>query len=120
MSNSSAARSGGNGAASKSGGNETINPHAQAVARLCSKLPDMVSDDDIRAVVAALVERAKSGDVAAAREFFNRVLGKPADAPDPDRLELDAVKLKADVVTERNRFRLNKPSPLDLMFGDQD
>ncbi|MEZ6319219.1 MAG: hypothetical protein R3B49_10790 [Phycisphaerales bacterium] len=41
-----------------------------------------MSEDDLRAIVRALVARAKGGDMLAARELLNRVLGRPAmDAP---------------------------------------
>jgi hypothetical protein len=38
---------------------------------------DAVSDDDVRAVTAKLVEKAKSGDLGAIRELLDRVVGKP-------------------------------------------
>ena len=60
------------------------NPFARRVARLRSLLLDAVSDDDLRAVVAKMVEKAKAGDVAAAREVLTRTIGKPTDAIDPD------------------------------------
>ena len=46
---------------------------------------DAVSDDDLRAIAAKLVERAKAGDLAAAREVLTRTIGKATDAMDPDR-----------------------------------
>jgi hypothetical protein len=53
------------------------NPHAARVSALRSALLDAVTPDDLRAVVAALVDRAKGGDVAAARELLDRAIGKP-------------------------------------------
>jgi len=50
---------------------------AARVAALRSVLLDSVSPDDLRAVVAALVERAKAGDVPAIREVLDRTVGKP-------------------------------------------
>lgn len=61
------------------------NPFARRVARLRSLLLDAVSDDDLQAIAAKLVERAKAGDLAAAREVLTRTIGKPIDAIDPDR-----------------------------------
>lgn len=36
----------------------------------------------MRAIVAALVKRARDGDLAAIREILNRLVGSPADAAD--------------------------------------
>ena len=47
-------------------------PHAAQVSRLRSALLDAITEDDVRAVLAALVERARAGDVAAIREFLDR------------------------------------------------
>jgi hypothetical protein len=46
------------------------------VAALRGALLDAVSPEDVQAVVAALVHRARSGDVAAIRELFDRCIGK--------------------------------------------
>lgn len=54
------------------------NPHARRTARLRAELLRSVGPDDIREIVRALVEKAKSGDVQAIRELLDRVLGKPA------------------------------------------
>jgi len=63
------------------------NPHARRVAALRSALLDAVSEDDMRAVIAKVVEHAKQGDVMAARVLFERVLGKPTEADFIERLE---------------------------------
>lgn len=52
------------------------NPMARRVARLRAALLRSVTADDIETVVRALIERARSGDVAAARELLDRCLGK--------------------------------------------
>ncbi len=53
------------------------NPLARRVARLRAALVRAVTPEDIAAVVEALVKKARSGDVAAARELLDRTLGKP-------------------------------------------
>lgn len=63
------------------------NPHARRVAALRSALLDAVSEDDMREVIAKVVEQAKEGDVTAARVLFERVLGKPTEADFVARLE---------------------------------
>lgn len=52
------------------------NPHARRVAALREVLLAAVTEADIRAVAKALVARAKAGEVAAARELLDRLLGK--------------------------------------------
>ena len=47
-----------------------------------------VLHDDLPHVVAALVERARTGDVAAIRTLFERAMGQPRQAP-ADAAELD-------------------------------
>ena len=65
------------------------NPHARRVADIRSVLMSAVSDDDLRAIVSTLVEKAKAGDVMAAREVLDRLLGKAKVAvavePEPQR-----------------------------------
>ena len=73
------------------------NPHARRTSRLRALLLDSVSDDDLRAVVQSLVTRAKSGDVPACRELLNRLIGRPTEAADPDRLDVDAHRLLLEV-----------------------
>lgn len=53
------------------------NPHAKRVARLRSALLKAVSPSDLRDVITALLTAAKGGDVPAARELLQRLLGPP-------------------------------------------
>ena len=52
------------------------NPHAKRVTALRNALLAAVTEADIKAVAAALVARAKAGEVAAAREVLDRLIGK--------------------------------------------
>ncbi len=65
------------------------NPYVRRVANIRSVLMSAVSDDDLRAIVSTLVEKAKAGDVMAAREVLDRMLGKAkvtvAVEPEPQR-----------------------------------
>ena len=72
------------------------NPYARRVARLRSLMLEAVSDDDLKAIVAALVQQAKAGDLAAAREVLNRCTGKPGyiEQADPDRVDLHESELQ--------------------------
>ena len=93
----------------------TGNPHARRVGRLRSLLLEAVSEDDLRAIVAAMIEKAKGGDLAAAREVLDRCVGKAGkiERADPDRLDLDERELvKAKRSAERSE-RLAK------LLGDE-
>ncbi len=58
------------------------NPHARQHAALREALLAAVTPDDLQAVVRGLLEQAKQGNVPAARELLDRVLGRAAPAPE--------------------------------------
>lgn len=66
----------------------TGNPLSKRVNRLRSALLNAVSEADMQSVIAALVEKAKKGDVAACRVLFERVLGPPIAADIIERIEI--------------------------------
>jgi hypothetical protein len=63
------------------------NPYAKAIGQLRSALLAAVTPDVIHAIIACLVEEAKRGNVAAAREVLDRCLGRPVEADLLIRLE---------------------------------
>jgi hypothetical protein len=63
------------------------NPHAKHVARLRSALFDAVSPQDVMDVVSALLALAKGGEVPAAKELLQRLLGPPVELDLIERLE---------------------------------
>jgi hypothetical protein len=63
------------------------NLYAARVGELRGALLDAVTPEDLRAVVRALVDAAKGGDVTAAKVLFERVLGRPLEADILERLE---------------------------------
>jgi hypothetical protein len=65
----------------------TGNPRHRQTAELRAALFAAVSSKDIEAVVATLVEKARSGDVVAIRELLDRVLGKPSQTDLLQRVE---------------------------------
>src|SRR5205823_3604927 len=67
------------------------NPFARQVAALRQALLDAVSPDDLAEIAKALADKAKRGDVAAAKVLLTYLVGKPAPAPDPDRLDVEEV-----------------------------
>ena len=63
------------------------NPHAQQVGKLRSALLRAVSEADMQAIVARLVELAKEGNVQAAKEVIDRCIGRPVEADLIERIE---------------------------------
>jgi hypothetical protein len=75
------------------------NPYVRETARLRSLIHDAVSDEDLKAVIARLVETAKQGgrgSAAAARELLDRLLGKARQ-----HIDLDA-EIRAESAFELN------------------
>ncbi len=56
------------------------NPLAKRTAEIRQAVYDAVTAEDLRAIVKALVAQAKAGDVPAAREVLDRLLGKSVQA----------------------------------------
>ena len=75
------------------------NPHARRVARLRAELLRAVTPQDLRDVVAALLARAKAGEVAAVKELLQRLLGPPVELDLLERIEALEQRL-ADVAKE--------------------
>jgi hypothetical protein len=63
------------------------NPHARQVAALRQAFFAAVTAEDISTIAQAMIEKARQGDVAAARLVIQYSLGRPAEAVDPDRLD---------------------------------
>jgi hypothetical protein len=72
------------------------NPHSRATARLRVLLLETVTEDDFREIVRALVKRAKDGQLAAIHEVLTRLLGKPAEVPNPDTLDIEELRQKTE------------------------
>jgi hypothetical protein len=67
----------------------TGNPFARQVAALRKAFLQGVTPEDLAAIAAALLAKAKEGDVAAAKLVLAYAIGKPEAAVDPDRLDID-------------------------------
>jgi hypothetical protein len=63
------------------------NPFARRTAQLRRALSMAVSEEDIAVVARQLLEKAKAGDVAAAKLLLGYVVGQPAPVVDPDTLD---------------------------------
>lgn len=78
------------------------NPHNKKAGMFRAALYNAVTPEDIEEVVQALLEKAKEGDVAAARELLDRLIGKPEVGGDIlEKIELlEGILLK---VSQRGR-----------------
>jgi hypothetical protein len=72
------------------------NPHARATARLRIVLLETVTEDDFRDIVRALVNRAKEGQLPAIHELLTRLLGRPAEVPNPDTVDIEELHQKIE------------------------
>ena len=63
------------------------NPHARHVGMLRSALLKAVTEEDMEAVIAKLIELAKGGEIRAIKELLDRALGRPQEADLLDRIE---------------------------------
>jgi hypothetical protein len=64
------------------------NPFGRLVARLRSVFCRRITEQDIEAIADKLIEKARAGDVSAARLLLSYGIGKPTEAVNPDTLDL--------------------------------
>jgi hypothetical protein len=69
------------------------NPYGRRVAELRKIMMECVTDAEMRIIVGQLMVKAKFGDLAAIKLFFQYVLGKPAATVDPDAVDVEEVEL---------------------------
>ena len=67
------------------------NPQVKKLAAYRKAVRRAVTARDLEAVFKALLEAARTGDVLAARELFDRCLGKATTAPQTVKLDLPAI-----------------------------
>jgi hypothetical protein len=65
------------------------NPFAAQVARVRQEVFAAVSPDIVREIMAALIVRALTGDLNAAKLVLAYAVGVPDAAPDPDEVDLE-------------------------------
>lgn len=78
------------------------NPFARQTAAVRRLIHESVTAEQVQAIVAAMVDRATSGDVAAAKLVLGYLAGRPGPTPDPDTLDAHdlAVRRKNTVSSE--------------------
>jgi hypothetical protein len=64
------------------------NPFGRLMARLRSAFCRGLTEDDVEAIAAALIAKARDGNVAAAKVVLSYGIGKPTEAVNPDTLDL--------------------------------
>src|SRR5262249_23925614 len=69
------------------------NPFARRVARLRTLLLAVLGEEDRRAALRKLAEQARTGDLGAAGLLLSYLIGRPVEAVDPDRLDLEEWRL---------------------------
>jgi hypothetical protein len=97
------------------------NPHAKQVAQLRAALFAAVTEDDLKEVVAALLNRAREGDIAAIRELLDRLLGKaPASVEVDVDVEIEGRPLtraeRRAVIDAQREILFNEPEYLDWLW----
>jgi len=68
---------------------DAANPFARHTARLRAAMVNIVTEDDVQAVMRKMLTMAAAGSIPAMRLVMQYVIGKPSSAPNPDRLDLD-------------------------------
>jgi hypothetical protein len=76
------------------------NPFARRQAALRTELLNTVTPERLKALAERLYQRALVGDMTAASLLLSYAVGKPAKAPDPDRLDLDEWTLTQEAPTK--------------------
>jgi hypothetical protein len=69
------------------------NPFTRRLAALRRALLNCLTHDDLQTTARKLIEQARSGDLAAIKLLFAYIVGKPVDAVDPDRVDLEEFQL---------------------------
>lgn len=63
------------------------NPFAKKVARLRAALLGAITPADVRAIIKKLINQARTGDLAAAKEVFDRAVGRPQELDFLEKIE---------------------------------
>jgi hypothetical protein len=93
------------------------NPFARRTAELRREFLAEASGDDLRAVCRALLERAKAGDVAAAKLALGYLVGKPDKPVDPDTLDEQEWHIWRRYTAPSEWVELIQTLPLDVILS---
>ena len=95
------------------------NPFARQVAKLRSALVDRVTEADMERIAEDLIVKARLGDLAAIKLLFLYVLGKPAQAVNPDTLDIEewVQTIRPIPAIQRELPRAMMTVPVDVLSG---
>jgi hypothetical protein len=93
------------------------NPFARRTAELRREFLAEASGEDLRAICRALLERAKGGDVAAAKLALGYLVGKPGQAVDPDTLDEQEWHFWRRYTAPSDWVELIQTLPLDIVLS---
>src|SRR5262245_43562264 len=80
------------------------NPLNQRVQKLRCALLRSLTSKDVRDVAAALLKKARKGDVQAAKELFDRALGKPRQSIELEGEGVSAASIAAVILQALEEF----------------
>jgi hypothetical protein len=87
------------------------NPRARSTSRIRAAMMKAVTDADVEEIVRKLVALAKSGDVPATRELFDRLLGRPGQTAIIE--QLDELSERIDSLKAHSRNGACRPLSVD-------
>ena len=86
------------------------NPFARQVAAFRACLINSVTEDDFKAVVFKLVERARNGNLQASKLLFSYLLGTPKPVLEPDELDLHELHLARQAALAEEALQEAEPA----------
>jgi hypothetical protein len=94
------------------------NPYARRVGELKKLLLETVVLQDLAEILAAMIKKAKEGNVQAAKLVLQYVLGKPAASADPDRVDGHEWAVQRDSAAMYDEMAdVTKTPPANITLG---
>src|SRR5262249_7031837 len=72
------------------------NPFGRQLAEIRKRLLTVVPLEELDDILRIVVQKAKAGDMVAAKLVLQYIVGKPVDVVDPDRIELEDHRLRQE------------------------
>ena len=100
------------------------NPHARKLSAMRKAFADVVDENRLKQLAEKIYQRSLYGDMLAAKLLLSYVVGKPVEAVDPDRLDLEEWKLIQQSPTQGELLALvgvtaNPTIAAELVANDQ-
>lgn len=95
------------------------NPFARRVSQLRSLVVEVLTDEDLRAIVDKMIDDAKNGDKAAVKLLLSYAIGKPTvPVCQPDHVDTHELESEAEKLDAERRQMLAGPNDLDRMLAN--